>query len=86
MIAHARYGMTENGGTCTHVLQYDPSSSGTVGPPLCNTEIKLIDVPSMGYSAEDKPFPRGEICFRGDHAFKGYYKGLFDVPRTHMCF
>lgn len=77
--------MTENGGTCTHVWQYDPSSSGTVGPPLCNTELKLIDVPSMGYSAEDKPFPRGEICFRGDHGFKGYYKGLCRVPGPRVC-
>ncbi|EPT05970.1 hypothetical protein FOMPIDRAFT_1021105 [Fomitopsis schrenkii] len=76
------YGMTENGGTCTHVWQYDPSSSGTVGPPLCNTEIKLIDVPSMGYSAEDKPFPRGEICFRGDHSFKGYYKDEKNTSST----
>ncbi|KZT69006.1 acetyl-CoA synthetase-like protein [Daedalea quercina L-15889] len=76
------YGMTENGGTCTHVWQCDPSSSGTVGPPLCNTEIKLIDVPSMGYSAEDKPFPRGEICFRGDHSFKGYYKDEKNTKAT----
>ncbi|KAH9934808.1 acetyl-CoA synthetase-like protein [Fomitopsis serialis] len=76
------YGMTENGGTCTHVWQYDPSSGGTVGPPLANTEIKLIDVPSMGYFSEDKPSPRGEICFRGDHAFKGYYKDEKNTKAT----
>ena len=77
--------MTENGGSCTHIWQYDPTSSGTVGPPLCNTELKLIDVPSMGYSAEDKPYPRGEICFRGDHGFKGYYKGVCHVPGLRVC-
>ncbi|GBE82345.1 acetyl-CoA synthetase-like protein [Sparassis latifolia] len=68
------YGMTENCGTCTHVWYADPSSSGTVGPVTPNTEIKLVDVPSMGYTAEDKPFPRGEIVMRGDHCFKRYYK------------
>ncbi|OSX65186.1 hypothetical protein POSPLADRAFT_1065120 [Postia placenta MAD-698-R-SB12] len=76
------YGMTENGGSCTHVWPNDPSSSGTVGPPIPNTELKLIDVPAMGYTAEDKPNPRGEICFRGDHTFKGYYKDEKNTKAT----
>lgn len=74
-----RYGMTENCGSCTRCWPGDPSSSGTVGAPNPVTEIKLVDVPSMGYSAEDKPEPRGEICFRGDHAFPGYYKGWLSM-------
>ncbi|KAG6889706.1 hypothetical protein C0992_004335 [Termitomyces sp. T32_za158] len=55
-------------------LPNDPSSSGTVGPPQPVNEIKLVDVPSMGYSSEDKPNPRGELCVRGANCFKVYYK------------
>ncbi|TFK88691.1 acetyl-CoA synthetase-like protein [Polyporus arcularius HHB13444] len=68
------YGMTENCGSFVRTWSYDPTSSGTVGSPLPNCELKLIDVPSMGYSAEDKPYPRGEICMRGAQRFKCYYK------------
>ena len=71
----ARYGMTENCGSFVRTWSYDPTSSGTVGSPLPNCELKLIDVPSMGYSAEDKPYPRGEICMRGEQRFSCYYKG-----------
>ena len=69
------YGMTENCGSFVRTWTYDPKSSGTVGAPVPNSELKLIDVPSMNYSAEDKPFPRGEICMRGGPRFTCYYKG-----------
>ncbi|KAI0637080.1 acetyl-CoA synthetase-like protein [Trametes polyzona] len=68
------YGMTENCGSFVRTWTNDPTSSGTVGSPLPNAELKLVDVPSMGYSAEDKPYPRGEICMRGGQRFTCYYK------------
>ncbi|CAL1704352.1 unnamed protein product [Somion occarium] len=76
------YGMTENCGTATRVWPNDPTSGGTVGAPHANTELKLIDVPAMGYSSEDKPNPRGEICLRGDHCFIGYYKDEVNTKAT----
>jgi long-chain acyl-CoA synthetase len=68
------YGMTENCALCTRGLAGDPTSSGTVGPPQPAVEMKLVDVPAMNYTAEDKPFPRGEICCRGPGVFTEYYK------------
>jgi len=47
-------------------------------------EIKLIDVPSMGYTSEDKPHPRGEVCVRGANCFSGYYKSELQ-SRTRTC-
>jgi long-chain acyl-CoA synthetase len=67
------YGQTEgSGGSCaTHSTDLE---AGHVGPPMPHVLCKLRDVPAMNYLSSDKPFPRGEICFKGASIFKGYYK------------
>jgi long-chain acyl-CoA synthetase len=67
--------MTENCGTCLRAISEDPSSAGSVGYPQPVNEVKLVDIPSMGYFAEDKPYPRGEVRVRGPNCFSYYYRG-----------
>lgn len=67
------YGQTETsaGSTLTSRGDWIP---GQIGVPLPSNEIKLVDIPDMGYTSRDKPNPRGEICIRGPNCFTGYYK------------
>ncbi|KAF8063537.1 long-chain-fatty-acid-CoA-ligase, partial [Lyophyllum atratum] len=66
------YGLTESCGMCT-LLPPELPVFGTVGLPVPSIEIKLIDVPSAGYTSKDTP-QRGEVCIRGPSVTKGYYK------------
>ncbi|TFK29789.1 long-chain-fatty-acid-CoA ligase [Coprinopsis marcescibilis] len=68
------YGLTESSATCGKSWPEDSTSSGTVGPPAASNEVKVVDVPAMGYTAEDKPNPRGELCIRGANIFTHYFK------------
>jgi fatty acid CoA ligase FadD9 len=38
------------------------------------TRIKLVDVPELGYTTGDEPFPRGELRVMTTYAVPGYYK------------
>ncbi|KAL0921941.1 hypothetical protein M5K25_005892 [Dendrobium thyrsiflorum] len=67
------YGMTETSCVISN-MDEDDTLAGHVGSPNPACEIKLIDVPEMNYTSEDRPYPRGEICVRGPIIFQGYYK------------
>jgi len=67
------YGLTE---TCGASVLLPPDHPGflVAGAPLPCVEIKLRDIPDMGYHAADLPHPRGEVCIRGPSVAQGYYK------------
>lgn len=67
------YGLTETYAVTLGQLAQD-NSAGNVGPPTFAAECVLRDVPEMGYTSKDKPYPRGELLTRGPMVFKGYYK------------
>lgn len=72
------YGMTESTCTGTFCHQLDPTT-GHVGGLVSTAEMKLKDIPEMGYTNADKdefgnPTPRGEVCFRGPGILKGYFR------------
>ena len=74
------YGLTETlaANAITHP---DDVTTGNVGAPIPSCEIKLVDVPEMGYRSSDvdkdgKAAPKGEIVIRGGCVAPGY----FDLP------
>ena len=67
------YGMTET--HCVISSSYlTDVTRGHVGGPMQCSEIKLVDIEEMNYTAADRPLPRGEIWVRGPQLFKGYWK------------
>jgi acyl-CoA synthetase (AMP-forming)/AMP-acid ligase II len=64
------YGLTETS-PVTHVTRVDSERIrvGGIGPPIPNTEAKILDV-STG--AELGPGQEGEICVRGPQVMRGY--------------
>lgn len=67
------YGLTESFAGISSSLQYE-ATPGSCGPICVTTEMKLKDLPEMGYTADDDIGPRGELLLRGPQIFKEYYK------------
>eukprot|EP01102_Stenamoeba_stenopodia_P022800 TRINITY_DN9638_c0_g1_i1.p1 TRINITY_DN9638_c0_g1~~TRINITY_DN9638_c0_g1_i1.p1 ORF type:complete len:691 (-),score=170.11 TRINITY_DN9638_c0_g1_i1:120-2192(-) len=66
------YGLTETCGGAT-LQETDDISYGVAGSPVICSEIKLVDVPDMGYVSSSNP-PRGEVWISGGNIALGYFK------------
>jgi len=66
------YGLTETAATATIPDSHD-FSTGRVGPPLQEVDIKLVNWDEGGYTVMDQQGPRGEIVIGGGHVAKEYY-------------
>lgn len=67
------YGLTESNAAGCVAVPGD-CSLGHCGPPMPLAEYRLRSVPSMDYSAEDQPNPRGELQIRSPMNFREYLK------------
>lgn len=67
------YGLTEICGLATIGFPDEMCMIGTVGSPFVYSELRLEEVPEMGYNPLGDPLC-GEICVRGKTTFTGYYK------------
>ncbi|GMJ01018.1 LONG-CHAIN ACYL-COA SYNTHASE 1, ECERIFERUM 8 [Hibiscus trionum] len=67
------YGLTETCGACTIGFPDEMCFVGAVGSPAVYNELRLEEVPDMGYDPLGNP-PCGEVCVRGKTIFSEYYK------------
>lgn len=67
------YGLTETSamGTLGNPLEWTVDSIGAMPSSI---EIKLVDVPDIGYHVTHKPNPQGEVWIRGTTVMEGYYE------------
>lgn len=72
------YGLTESFGAVSLSDEFEakPGSCGSIG---VGCEMRLEEVPSMGYLAEHN---KGELLLRGPQIFKGYYRNEEETTKA----
>jgi fatty-acyl-CoA synthase len=75
------YGQTESSPVITQTRTDDPIELrvATVGRALPNVEVKIVDIET---GASLPPGKQGELCTRGYHVMKGYYKMPEETARA----
>lgn len=80
------YGQTEDIAGVLLTRTCDPVTQHLGGPGF-SCEIKLVDVPELGYTSktvdsEGRSRPSGELCVRGPIVFKGYFRDIEKTKET----
>ena len=74
------YGATENTAFATTTPWKGTVKVGTVGVPLPNTDMKIVDVET---GTKELPFgEHGEICIKGPQVMKGYFNKPEETARA----
>lgn len=76
------FGMTETVGTGHKGIPWDIKAVGTCGQIQPCNDMKLVDVPEMGYTSHDQPNPRGELCLKGTNITPGYLHDPENTAKT----
>jgi long-chain acyl-CoA synthetase len=71
--SHCDSGLTETCGPTTLGFPDEMCMIGTVGSVGVYNELRLEEVPEMGYDPLGEP-PCGEVCVRGKTVFAAYHK------------
>ncbi|KAG2736116.1 hypothetical protein G9P44_000206 [Scheffersomyces stipitis] len=75
------YGLTETFGGCCFSLPYD-KNPGSTGSISVTTELKIRELPEMGYNLNDNNGPRGELMLRGPQITPGYFKNAEETAKS----
>ncbi|ODV80748.1 acetyl-CoA synthetase-like protein [Suhomyces tanzawaensis NRRL Y-17324] len=75
------YGLTESFAGMSLSNKYE-AQPGTCGAPCIGCEIKVQQLPEMGYGINDEGGPRGELLLRGPQMFTGYFKNEEETKKT----
>jgi fatty acid CoA ligase FadD9 len=70
---------------CTVVESYGISECGSVAYDTCletSLQYRLESVPDMGYTVDDKPYPRGELIAKTPQTFSGYINNPEETRAT----
>jgi len=79
------YGLTETCAGATIAFPKDNQGSiGHVGVPVYCCEIKLVDIPDMGYTTHDDVGPRGEVLLAGPMVSEGYFKDKLKTSESFI--
>lgn len=65
------YGTTETGG-----ITVESKIFPGVQVVICDVQVQIESCPELGYSIDDKPFPRGEILVKTPTTVAGYFGGI----------
>lgn len=75
------YGLTESFAGVCFSRPYE-KAPGSCGVAVVSTEMKIREVPEMGYRLDDPDGPRGELLLRGAQIFKGYLKNPEETAKV----